>query len=90
MGVDEEVEEEEEKNSPSMTIALPPLVPMSMPKYRGPLGSICDAKEATERLAGRELGCKEGDELIGVVGVVVLFFFGAPATSVPRLALLEQ
>ena len=80
---------EREKNAPSMTIALPPLVPMSMPRYRG-AGSILEAKSATDRLAGCELGCKGfGAIAVNVVNALVFFFF-APRTSVPRLALPEE
>ena len=92
--VDEEVDGHQRrqgtrKNSPSMTIALPPLVPMSMPRYRG-AGFIVEAKSATDRLAGCELGFKGfGAIAVNVVNALVFFFF-APRTSVPRLALPEE
>ena len=87
-------ENEKKNNSPSMTIALPPLVPMSMPRYRG-VESIAEAKRATERLARCELE-RKGVRLIDAnddaknVNVVFFFFFAAPRTPVPRLALPVQ
>ena len=89
--VDGKAATKEKKNSsPSMTIALPPLVPISMPRYNGP-ESIAEARGATERLAGCELG-REVDGLIDDVDVVLdaalVFFFFAPRASLPRLPLL--
>lgn len=69
-----------------MTIALPPLVPMSTPRYRC-ADSILDAKGATWSLARRELACK-GDGLIDeddIANLLVLFLFFFFASATPRL-----
>ena len=75
------------KNSPSMTIALPPLVPMSMPRYKG-AETIAEPKRTTERLPRSESERKV-DGLIDKDADVDVFFL-APRTPVPRLVLPEQ